>query len=101
MKSLLATAGILFVTANVLAQVDIEHRRTITLQTGVSVYQSEEQLGGFGYFWFNEDHFPWTNTALRVIFAGVYVDTELSYYVAGNTNTAVGAGAGGGLYLDS
>src|SRR5437867_3612973 len=101
MKSLLATAGILFITANVFAQVDIEHRRTVAVQTGFAVSQSEESLGGFGYFWFNENNYPWTNTALRIIFAGIYVDSELSYYVAGNTNTAIGIGAGGGLYLDS
>ncbi len=100
MKSLLAAAGILFVAANAFAQVDIEHRRTIDVQTGIAVSQSEESLGGFGFFWFNENNFPWTNTALRVIFAGIYVDSELSYYVAGNTNTAIGIGAGGGLYLD-
>jgi hypothetical protein len=100
MKSLLAVAGLLFMTANVFAQVDIEHRRTIEVQTEMSVYHSEEALGGFGYFWFNENNYPWTNTALRVIFAGIYIDSELSYYVAGNTNTAVGIGAGGGLYLD-
>jgi hypothetical protein len=100
MKSLLAIAlGVLAVRA--FAQVDVEHRRTVTLQTGASVYQGEEALGGFGYFWFNEDRFPWTNTALRVFFAGIYADAELSYYVAGNTNTAVGLGAGGGLFLDS
>src|ERR1043166_3105301 len=101
MKSLLAVAGLCLLATTAFAQVDIEHRRTITLQTGIAVAQSEEELGGFGYFWFNEDHFPWTNTALRVIFAGIYVDSELSYYVGGNTNTAVGVGAGGGLYLDS
>jgi hypothetical protein len=83
-----------------MAQVDIEHRRTFQVQTGMSVYQSEEALNGFGYFWFNQDRFPWTNTALRVIFAGVYLDSELSYYVAGNTNTAIGAGLDGGLFLD-
>ncbi|MCG3148164.1 MAG: hypothetical protein PCFJNLEI_01606 [Verrucomicrobiae bacterium] len=87
-------------TAAAVAQVDIEHRRTLTFQTGAAIYQSEETLGGFGYFWFNENHYPWTNTALRVIYAGVYVDSEFSYYVGGNTNTAIGLGAGGGVYLD-
>ncbi len=99
MKSLLV-AALCVLAVPAFAQVDIEHRRTLTAQTGTSVYQSEESLGGFGYFWFNENRFPWTNTALRVFFAGIYADAELSYYVAGNTNTAVGLGAGGGLYLD-
>ena len=83
-----------------LAQVDIENRRTITLQTGDSISKSEEAMSGFGYFWFNQNNYPWTNTALRVIFAGVLADTELSYFVGGNTNTAIGVGAGGGIYMD-
>lgn len=84
----------------VFAQVDVEHRRTITVQAGSAVSQSEEALGGFGFFWFNENNYPWTNTALRVIFAGIYVDSEFSYYVAGNTNLAIGFGVGGGVYMD-
>jgi hypothetical protein len=84
-----------------LAQVDVEHRRTLTLQTGFAVSQSEEALGGFGYFWFNENNYPWTNTALRVIFSGVFVDTELSYFLPARTNTAVGIGGGGGFYIES
>jgi hypothetical protein len=100
MKNLLFILGLLGLATASLAQVDIERRRTLTFQTGAAVYQSEEALGGMGYFWFNQDRFPWTNTALRVIFAGVYLDSELSYYVAGNTNTAIGVGAGGGIYVD-
>lgn len=82
-------------------QVDIEHRRTLLLQSGFAVGPSQERLGGFGMFWFNENNFPWTNTALRVLFAGIYVDTELSWFLPCNTNTAVGVGLGGGAYVNS
>jgi hypothetical protein len=99
MKFSLVFAIFFLLGFSAVAQVDIEHRRTLEVQTGMAVYHSEEDLNGFGYFWFNEDRFPWTNTALRVIYAGVFLDTELSYYVAGNTNTAIGAGLDGGLYL--
>ena len=101
MKTFWLTMILGLVTVSTFAQVDVEHRRTVTLQTGISVYHSEEELGGFGYFWFNQDHFPWTNSALRVIFAGIYLDTELSFFLPGATNTAIGVGVGGGLYLDS
>ena len=60
-----------------LGQVDVEHRRLLTLQSGMSVYQSEEALDGYGFFWFNEDHFPWDRTALRLNYAGIYLDGEL------------------------
>jgi len=83
-----------------LGQVDVEHRRTVTLQTGFPL-RGDEQANAFGYFWFNQDQYPWTNTALRVIFAGVFADGELSYFLPANTNIAVGVGLGGGLYIDS
>ena len=82
------------------AQVDVEHRRILTLQSGMAVYQSEEALNGYGYFWFNENHFPWEPTALRVNFAGVYLDSELSYFLPVETVTAVGVRLGGGLFSD-
>jgi len=88
-------------TANAVAQVDIETRRVLLAETGEAVWHSEEQPTAIGFFWFNQNNFPWTNTALRIIFAGVYLDTELSYFVAGNTNTAIGFGAGGGFYINS
>jgi hypothetical protein len=83
------------------AQVDIEHRRTLSVQTGFAINDSEEKLGGFGLYWFNENDFPWPGTALRVIFAGLYLDGELSYFLPANTNTAVGAGLGGGVFVDN
>lgn len=82
-------------------QVDVEHRRTLFVQTSAAVHQGEESLGGFGYFWFNENQFPWTNTALRVIYAGVFADAEFSWFLPAATNTAIGAGAGGGLFLEN
>jgi hypothetical protein len=83
------------------AQVDTEPRRTLTLQTSFPIIDGEERLGGFGLFRFNEPHFPWTNTVLRLLYAGVYLDAELSWLLPGNPRTAVGAGAGGGAYIDS
>ncbi|MEI6084844.1 MAG: hypothetical protein WCS70_11135 [Verrucomicrobiota bacterium] len=100
MKNLLLLLCLVVVSHSAFAQVDIEHRRTVTVQAGAAVSQSEEPLSGFGYFWFNENNYPWTNTALRVIYAGVYLDSEFSYFVDGNTNTAIGFGAGGGIYMD-
>ena len=81
-------------------QVDIEQRRTLMVQTGFSL-KGEEQPGAFGYYWFNENHYPWTNTALRVIFAGIFADGELSWFLPANTNVAIGVGLGGGLYINS
>jgi hypothetical protein len=39
--------------------------------------------------------------ALRVIFAGVYADAELSYFLPAQPQTAIGIGGGGGVYIDS
>src|SRR5262249_2338545 len=61
---------------------------------------SEESLNAYGYFWFNENNFPWTNTALRVNYAVVYLDSELSYFLPVETVTAVGLRLGGGLFSD-
>ncbi|MCX7887709.1 MAG: hypothetical protein N3B01_10730 [Verrucomicrobiae bacterium] len=83
------------------AQVDVERRRVLLLQSGFAVGPSQERLGGFGFFWFNENHCPWSNTVLRVIFAGIYGDAELSWFPQGAINTAVGVGLGGGTYINS
>jgi hypothetical protein len=83
-----------------IAQVDVEHRRLLTLQTGMAVYHSEEEVNGYGFYWFNENHFPWDRTALRLNYAGVYLDTELSYFLPVETVTAVGIRLGGGGYVD-
>src|ERR1041385_2306820 len=72
------------------AQVDVEHRRTLTLQSGHAIGPSEEAPNGYGYFWFNENHFPWDQTALRFNYAVVYLDGELSYFLPVETVTAVG-----------
>lgn len=101
MKRLLVALAFFALANNAPAQVDVQHRRTLTLQTGFSVSEGEERPGGFGFYWFNENHFPWTNTALRVIFAGVLLDAELSCFLPGNTHTAIGVGLGGGAFVDS
>jgi hypothetical protein len=101
MKRLLPVLGLLMLASAVSAQVDIESRRTLTLQTSMAVYRSEEQTIGFGYFWFNQNNYPWTNTALRVVFAGIFADAELSCFLPANTNIAVGVGGGGGLFLET
>jgi hypothetical protein len=101
MKRLPFALLFLIFAAGAFAQVDIESRRVLVAQTGESVWRSEEALNALGFFWFNQNNYPWTNTALRIIYAGVYLDTEFSYFVAGNTNTAIGFGAGGGFYLNS
>ncbi|HUJ10981.1 MAG TPA: hypothetical protein VL171_13235 [Verrucomicrobiae bacterium] len=95
-------SGVLLVCfgSQVLAQVDVEHRRVLTVQSGMSVYHSEEAVDGFGFFWFNENHFPWERTALRLNYAGVYLDGELSYFLPLPTVTAVGIRLGGGGYAD-
>lgn len=82
------------------AQVDIESRRTLFVETGFAL-KGDEQPTAFGYYWFNQNQYPWTNTALRVIFSGVYLNSECSYYVGGNTNLAVGFGLNGGLFINS
>jgi hypothetical protein len=100
MKKIALLILTLMLAQGALGQVDIESRRTLILQTSLSL-RGEEQPNAFGYYWFNENNYPWTNTALRVIFAGVFGDTELSYFLPANTNIAIGAGLGGGLYIDS
>jgi hypothetical protein len=101
MKQLTCALLFCILAASAFAQIDIESRRVLVAQTGESVWHSEEALNALGFFWFNQNNYPWTNTALRIIYAGVYLDAELSYFVAGNTNTAIGFGAGGGFYLNS
>jgi len=64
-----------------LGQVDIESRRTLMLQTSFSL-RGEEQPNAFGYYWFNENNYPWTNTALRVIFAA-FLATRTELFPAG------------------
>ncbi len=100
MKKIALLILTLVLAQGALGQVDTESRRTLILQTSLSL-RGEEQPNAFGYYWFNQDNYPWTNTALRVIFAGVFGDAELSYFLPGNTNIAIGAGLGGGLYINS
>ena len=101
MKRILFILLCLVVARRGLAQVDIEHRRVLAAQTSFGVVHSDESPSAFGYLWFNENNYPWTNTALRVIFAGIFADGELSCFLPGNPHTAIGFGASGGLYLDS
>ena len=100
MKTTVLLVLALALAHNAAGQVDVESRRTLTVQTGFPL-RGDEQASAFGYFWFNQNGYPWTNTALRVIFAGVFADSELSYFLPANTNIAIGAGLGGGLYIDS
>jgi hypothetical protein len=99
-RHFLAVTVLLSLCGQAFAQVDVEHRRLLTLQSGMSVYHSEEALNGYGFFWFNENHFPWDRTALRLNYAGIYLDTELSYFLPVETVTAVGIRLGGGVYCD-
>jgi len=92
---------LLLVASRGWSQVDTEHRRVLAAQTSFGVVHSDETPSAFGYFWFNENHYPWTNTALRVIFSGIFADGELSCFLPGHPNTAIGIGASGGLYVDS
>ena len=82
------------------AQVDVEQRRILTLQSGVAVGPNHETISPYGYFWFNENHYPWEATALRFNYAGVYLDGELSYFLPRSPQTAIGFGLGGGGYSD-
>jgi hypothetical protein len=101
MKKLFCTVLLVVVTGTAaFAQVDVEHRRVLSLQTSHAIGSSQERLGGFGYFWFNKNNFPCTNTALRIIFAGIYADAELSWFLPCSTNTALGIGLGGGTFVN-
>jgi hypothetical protein len=97
----LVAAFLISLSGQAIAQVDVEHRRLLTLQSGMSVYNGEEELNAYGFFWFNENHFPWDRTALRLNYAAVYLDTELSYFLPVETVTAVGIRLGGGAYCDN
>ncbi len=101
MKGFLSVIFMVLAALPARGQVDVAHRRTLTIQTGFAVADSEEQPGGFGFYWFNENHYPWTNTALRVIFAGIFVDSEFSCFLPASPNIAIGFGGGGGLNIDS
>ena len=101
MKRILCTLLILLVAHRGWAQVDTEHRRVLVAQSSFGVVHSDEAPSAFGYLWFNENNYPWTNTALRVLFSGIYADGELSWFLPGNHTTALGLGASGGFYLDS
>jgi hypothetical protein len=57
------------------------------------------EIGGLGYFWFNENKFPNDNTALRALIGGLYNDAELSYFLPSNPSTALGVGLGGWGYI--
>jgi len=91
----------LALTHGAFGQVDTESRRTLQVQSAFPLKGDEQQPNAYGYFLFNQNNFPCTNIAMRIIFAGVYADTELSWFLPANTNIAVGAGLGGGLYIDS
>src|SRR5258706_5746024 len=82
------------------AQVDVEPRRTLQLQLGVPASHGDERLYPIAYFWFNRNNFPWEGTALRLIYSGVYVDSEISWFLPSHPRTAVGAGMGGGAFAD-
>ncbi len=83
------------------AQVDVEKRQTLTFQVGAPISREDkERLDPLGYFWFNRNDFPSKGTALRVIFAGPYLDAELSRFLPAHPKTALGAGLGGGAYVD-
>jgi hypothetical protein len=104
MKHLLWIASLavmLSASTQLVAQVDVEHRRMLTLQTTFPLVDGEQQIGGFFYYWFNENNYPWDSTALRVIYGGVFGDAELSYFLPSQPETAIGVGAGGGAFLDS
>ena len=101
MKKILSIFLILLVAHRGWSQVDTDHRRTLAAQTSFGVGHSAETPSAFGYFWFNENNYPWTNTALRVIFSGIFADGELSWFLPGHPHTAVGIGTSGGLYVDS
>lgn len=83
------------------AQVDIERRRDISAQTGHPLVDGDEPIQGAVIFWFNENEYPWKDTAMRIIYTGNYAETELSYFIPGSTNTAIGGGIGGGIFIDS
>lgn len=83
-----------------LAQVDVASRRLLSVQSGIGINHSEEAPSAFGLFLFNENHCPWDATALRVIFAGVYGDAELSYFLPAQSNTAVGVGLTGAVWIN-
>ncbi len=98
MKKLLLLVLAALLAPVTFGQVDVAHHRTLMLQ-GEVAGRGSEGISGLGYFWFNENNFPWTNTALRAIIGGIYNDAELSYFLPSNPNTAVGVGFSGWAYL--
>ncbi len=101
MRKILAGLFLLFLCSQAFAQVDVETRRTLTVQSGIGVARSDESPTAFGFYWYNQNNYPWTNTALRVLFAGIFADMELSCFIPSQPTTAIGFGAGGGLFIDS
>ncbi|HTS19457.1 MAG TPA: hypothetical protein VMP11_17915 [Verrucomicrobiae bacterium] len=99
-RKLISCLGILLFVQAAVAQVDTESRRTLLVETSLAL-KGNEQPSAFGYYWFNQNDYPWTNTALRIIFSGVYADSEFSWFLPANTNIAAGFGLGGGLFINS
>jgi hypothetical protein len=81
-------------------QVDVVPRRTLQFQMESSFYPGDERPYPIAYFWFNRNDCPRDGTALRVIYAGVYADSELSWFLPSHRRTALGGGIGGGAFSD-
>ena len=94
--------GIVFLAAAplALAQIDPESRRLVEFGFNQS-FQGAAPLAGYGFYYFNEPHFPMTNTTLRLAVAPVYLDSELGLLGALGAHTDLGIGLAGGGFADS
>ena len=100
MRLLLLLVTFVLAGGPALAQVDVESRRTAQFQTGFALAGGPERISPLAYFWFNQNNFPWKGTALRVITAGVFVDSELGWFLPSHPQTAFGGGLAGRFLVD-
>src|SRR5579872_85169 len=98
--SLLLTAALLAADWAALAQIDPERRDLVELGFNQAVHGASP-LAAYGFYYRNQPNYPWTNTTLRLAFAGIYVDSEVGFNHLLGPNTDLGIGLAGGGYADS
>jgi hypothetical protein len=81
--------------SHVSAQIDPDERRIFYAATTVPVDEGHGNVGGAGFFYWNRPKWPCDDTQFRLVFAGVYLDTLLTWpqLLGKNTSFNVGASA--------
>jgi hypothetical protein len=99
-KTLLLAFMCLAVHRTAMAQIDPFERELVELGYNQAIHGAEP-IAAYGYFYDNQPHYPWTNTTLRLVYAGVYFDGELGFNHLLGPNTDFAIGLAGGAFADS